>query len=182
MPIVADCGVSYKDNVFEYFPKNAVTCPHCQKPMRLRDHTMRIMRTSGGNKDYVRIPRFQCDEETCSVKIMRVLPTDLTPHKHYTTPTIEDALDDNLDEKETYTEDGALSPSPKTVSCWNKWISKNETLIDAFLRSSAFRLLGYGIELLKSTASILKELRSSSPGWLCLIQKLIYCSGLWLIP
>ncbi|HAG69754.1 MAG TPA: hypothetical protein DCL38_07250 [Lachnospiraceae bacterium] len=182
MPIVAGCIAIDKGAIWEYFPKCDVLCPHCTMIMKLRDHALRILKRSGGEKDYVRIPRFQCNNESCPVKVIRVLPEELTPYKHYTTPTIEDALDDKLDEEETRTEDGTFSPSAKAVSCWHKWISKNETFINGFLKSVGFRYLGYGVELLKSTLHILEKLRAAGPGWLSIIQRIIYSSGSRLTP
>ena len=116
MAIVADCIAFDKGGIWEYFPIYDILCPHCRMIMKLRDHALRILKRSGGEKDYVRIPRFQCNNKNCPVKVIRVLPEELTPYKHYTTPTIEDALDDRLDEEETLTEDGTFSPSAKAIS------------------------------------------------------------------
>ncbi|GAU76601.1 hypothetical protein F3D3_3441 [Fusibacter sp. 3D3] len=53
----------------------------------------------------------------------------------------------------------------------------NTNRINGYLRSIGFQVLGFSEELLKSTTSLLDELRSSNPEWLETILRFIYNSG-----
>ena len=125
----------------------------------------------------VSIPRHKCSNEGCR-KLHRLLPDFLAPYKHYEEAVICDSIDDRIKpEKSDY------HPSDKTVSHWKFWLWLNTDDINGYMKSIAFRELGYSEELLKSGVSLLDKLRSSIPdGWLKTIIRTIYNSGASLRP
>jgi hypothetical protein len=61
---------------------------------------------------------------------------------------------------------------------WKWWLSRNEANINGQMRSMAQRLLDLDIGFLKSSESLLEELRRRiSPGWLSVVTRFIYNSG-----
>lgn len=110
--------------------------------------------------------------------IHRMLPDFLVPHKHYEEEVISDCVDERLNEDDT---DG--NPSSKTIKRWKLWILINTLDINGLLKSIGHRELGFSEELMKSSVSLLKELRRSIPdGWLRTILPVIYNTGAYLIP
>lgn len=107
-----------------------------------------------------------------------MLPDFLVPFKHYQEAVIVDAVDDRLLPEETDDR-----PSKQTVNHWKWWLQINSPDIDGSLKSVAHRELGFTEELLKSSVSLLDELRSSLPeGWLKTILRILYNSGARLSP
>lgn len=104
-----------------------------------------------------------------------MLPDILISHKHYSEEVISGVLDEVILPDD---EDSENYPSEKTMGRWRHWLMANETTINSLLKSVAFQELGYSFELLKSSVSLLSQLRESIPdGWLKVISKFIYNSG-----
>lgn len=107
-----------------------------------------------------------------------MLPDYLVIFKHYSGAVIVDAIDDRL-----LPEEADDRPSRQTVNHWKWWIQMNSSDIDGSLRSIAHRELGFTEELLRSSVSLLNELRRSFPeNWLRVILRIIYNSGARLCP
>ena len=106
------------------------------------------------------------------------MPDFLTPYKHYETEAIEDVRD------EVITEDDPIDyPCNITMQRWRGWFEKNKANLDGQIRSAGYRLLDFGAEFLKSTDSLLEELRNRiSPGWLSAVVKMIYNSDGRIVP
>ena len=102
----------------------------------------------------------------------------MAPFKHYEEEVICDSIDDRIKPEES-----DYCPSERTVSHWKFWLWLNTDDINGYMKSIAFRELGYSEELLKSGVSLLDKLRSSMPdGWLNTIIRTIYNSGASLRP
>ena len=145
--------------------------------MIFRDYCLRICRQICGDVEWIMIPRHRCSNEKCH-KIHRMLPDFLAPFKHYQEEVIVDSIDDRLSPDEV--DD---SPSSQTVKRWKTWMDINTTNIDGHLKSIGYRELGFSEELMRSSISLLKELRSSIPqGWLKTILRMIYNTGARLWP
>lgn len=107
-----------------------------------------------------------------------MLPDFLVPFKHYPETVIVDAVAGRLAPEEVDDR-----PSMQTVNHWKWWIQINSSDIDGSLRSIAHRELGFTEELLRSSVSLLNELRSCLPeGWLKTVLRIIYNSGARLCP
>lgn len=102
------------------------------------------------------------------------LPDCISPHKHYATSAIEDAVDEVTT---PYDENYFGYPCERTMYRWSKWIGKNKTQIDGLLKSIGSKLPGFSNELLKSVDSLLEKLREDGAGWLSTINRIIYNSG-----
>lgn len=153
-------------------------CPVCHDGVLLfRDYCDRIVRYEGGDSEWIRIPRCQCNNKRCG-RIHRMLPDFLAPFKHYPEPVISDVLDGGIDPA-----DVDDCPSAQSAKRWGQWLMKNKRNIDGYLKSVAHRELDFSEELLKSGVSLLGKLRSSIPGgWLRTILRIIYNSGGFLEP
>lgn len=128
-----------------------------------------------GQRRFLKIDVARCPD--CK-KRHRVLPDFLTPYKHYDSEVIEDVLDGVISEA-----DGLDHPCEITMQRWRVWIEKNLPGIEGMIRSAGYRLLDFGAEFLKSTGSLLEELRERiSPGWLRSTVRFIYNSGGRLVP
>jgi hypothetical protein len=107
-----------------------------------------------------------------------MLPDFLVPFKHYEEPVITDTVNEEVIPAESDDR-----PSAITVVRWKHWLMANAANIDGLLKSIGHRELGYSTELLESSVSLLKELRSSIPkGWLKEILRVIYNAGEKLSP
>ena len=140
--------------------------------MVFRDKCRRIKRQTCGEYEWLRIPRFKCDNEDCG-KIHRMLPDFLAPFKQYEESVIVDAIDGRIDPAENDDR-----PSRQTARHWKMWLELNREDIDGHMKSIGHRLLGFSEALLRSEASMLDGLRRLLPeGWLKVILRTIYNSG-----
>lgn len=74
-------------------------------------------------------------------------------------------------------------PSGMTMMRWRDWFVRNLTAMEGQIRSAGVRILDFTEEFLKSTESLLEELRRRiSPGWLSVVLRIIYNSGGKLAP
>lgn len=155
-------------------------CSKCGKPLVLRDHKKRIHKRAGGAREWYMIPRMECTNKKCACRIHSCLPDIFSPHKHYDAELIEDVIDGVLSSDDPGTED---YPCADTMALWREWAEKNKANIDGQIRSAGYRLLDFGIELLASLISIMDELRRRvSPGWLKVINRVIYNTGGQITP
>ena len=148
-------------------------CPECKDGLlQFRDYCKRIRKLEGGDKEWISIPRHQCDNASCK-RIHRMLPDFLVPFKHYQESVIADAIDDRI-----IPEESDDRPSVQTVIRWKCWLIMNAANIDGLLKSIAHRELSFSSELMESSVSLLTELRKRIPdGWLKEILRFIYNSG-----
>ena len=148
-------------------------CPECKAgDLHFRDYCKRIRKLEGGDKEWISIPRHQCDNPACR-RVHRMLPDFLVPFKHYQESVIADAIDERIvpDESDD-------RPSVQTAIRWKWWLIMNAANIDGLLKSIGHRELGFSADLLGSGLSLLDELRKRIPaGWLKEILRYIYNSG-----
>ena len=84
-------------------------------------------------------------------------------------------MDGVVNEKDTETED---YPCEGTMKRWRWWLHRNEKNIEGQIRAAAHRFLDLDGKFLKSSASLLGELKERiSPGWLKAASRAIYNSG-----
>lgn len=140
------------------------------------DYCRRICRKEAGGSKWLMIPRGRCNNPACH-RIHRMLPDFLAPYKHYASTLIGDALDGKVNPA-----DSDFRPSVQTVCRWFMWLEQNTNNINGYLKSIAYRELGFSEELLKSGVSLLDEIRSSMVGWLEKILTIIYNAGGFLEP
>jgi len=150
-------------------------CPICGGEIHYRDSRMRICKRYGGDKRQIRIRRLKCE---CG-KLHNEIPDLLVPHKHYANEVLENVLDLVSTPDDETTED---YPCEATMSRWKHWLTKNICQIEGMLRSIGYALPGFTVKLLKSRVSLLNRLREKGSGWLAIIIRLIYNSGLRLNP
>ena len=148
-------------------------CPKCKSGLlKFRDYCKRIRKLEGGEKEWLSIPRHQCDNTSCK-RIHRMLPDFLAPFKQYEASVIADSIDDRI-----VPEESDDRPSVQTVTRWKYWLIMNAANIEGLLKSIAHRELGFAAQVMESNASLLTELRKRIPnGWLRLILRFIYNSG-----
>lgn len=109
-----------------------------------------------------------------------MLPDCLTPYKHYNEETISGVLDGIVNSDD---EDSEMYPSEKTMLRWHHWCILNQFNIEGHMKSIGYRLLGFKEELLRSSSSLLEQLKSSMPDtWLRTILRYLYNSGNSLQP
>lgn len=147
-------------------------CEKCGGRLRRRDKRRRIHKLEGGKKEWYIIDRLKC--EGCG-RMHNAIPDCLVPYKHYDAQLIEDVADGTISEADPQAED---YPCEGTMKHWRWWLAHNETNINGQIRTMMHHLLDLGIEFLKSTYSLLNELRERiCPGWLSVVTRLIYNSG-----
>ena len=135
---------------------------------------MRVHKEAGGRKSWFAINRLRCSNERCG-RLHNELPDCMIPYKHYGSGIIEDVVDEVVGPDDPETED---YPCEATMKHWKWWLSRNESNINGQMRSMAQRLLDLDIGFLKSSESLLEELRRRiSPGWLSVVTRFIYNSG-----
>ena len=145
--------------------------------LEFRDYCSRIVLQEGGDSEWIRIPRYRCNNPGCR-KLHRILPDILVPYKHYQEEVIADSLDGRISPS-----DSDDRPSEQTVKNWNHWLMFNALNIDGHMKSVGHRELGFSEELLRSGVSLLGSLRRSIPErWLKAILRIIYNSGGRLSP
>lgn len=143
--------------------------------MKHKGFAWRTWKREGGEQRRLKIDVAKCPD--CK-KRHRVLPDFLTPYKHYDSEAIEDVLDEVISEA-----DGLDYPCEITMQRWRGWFGGNLSGIEGMIRSAGYRLLDFSAEFLKSTDSLLEELRKRiSPGWLSMAVRFIYNSGGRLVP
>lgn len=128
---------------------------------------MRHPKTYGGEQTHLLIPVCKCQNQRCLFKYTRVLPEDLTPHKHYKNEVIEDAVDEVVDSNTLETEN---LPCEQTMENWKAWFAGNEHHIDGVLKSLGSRVNEFGLELLNSFDSLISKLRDNGAGWLAVVN------------
>ncbi len=107
-----------------------------------------------------------------------MIPDFLVPYKHYAEDVIRDALSGQLDL--SLTND---APSMVTIQRWKRWFRMNQSNIDGQLKSICHRELGFPVELLRSSVSLLKkQMRSNPRKWLRSVLRMLYNSGTCVIP
>lgn len=154
-------------------------CSECGSPLCLRDHKRRIWKKEGGEKRWLMIGRYQCTNEACR-RLHSALPDFLSENKHYDNGLIEDVIEGVVGEDDPGYED---YPCAMTMKRWLDWFIRNLASIEGQIRSAGVRLLGFTEEFLKSTESLLEELKKRiSPGWLRAALLVIYNSGGRLTP
>lgn len=151
-------------------------CPVCSNELTYRCRRRRIWKQYGGETRWLRIRKMFCGH--CQA-FHDEIPDCISPHKHYGTTVIEDAVDEiTLPDDENYNG----YPCERTMQRWSKWIGENKTQIDGTLKSIGSRLPDFGNELLESVDSLLDKLREDGAGWLSTINRIIYNSGNRIIP
>ena len=174
MIIISNYVLVFKGNkIFIINITDVVPCPECEDELKYRDSRERILRQYGGDTFWVLIRRLICCH--CG-RLHTELPDCLAPYKHYEVEVIENVVDKVIDED---TIEGN-HPCEATMIRWKEWISKNKKNINSQMKSIGFRVLGLGVPLLSSTASILKLLQDEGEGWLSIILRTIYNSGNFL--
>ena len=109
-----------------------------------------------------------------------MLPDFLVPYKHYNEETISGVLDGIVNPDD---EDSEIYPSEKTMLCWHHWLILNQFNMEGHMKSIGYRLLGFKEELLRSSSSLLGQIRRSMPdAWLRTILRYLYNSGNSLQP
>lgn len=160
--------------IFFVISEEDAICPECGSPLCRRDRKLRVHKETGGRKSWFAINRLGCSNEQCG-RLHNELPDCMIPYKHYGTGIIEDVVDEVVGPDDPETED---YPCEATMKHWKWWLSRNEANINGQMRSMAQRLLDLDIEFLKSSESLLEELRRRiSPGWLSVVARFIYNSG-----
>lgn len=80
-------------------------------------------------------------------------------------------------------EDSEMYPSEKTMLRWHHWYILNQFNMEGHMKSIGYRLLGFKEELLRSSSSLLEQIKSSMPDtWLRTILRYLYNSGNSLQP
>nr|DAZ15584.1 MAG TPA: restriction alleviation protein [Caudoviricetes sp.] len=149
-------------------------CPYCGSPLKYRDHRLRVHKTAGGGKEWYRIRRLKCTNDKCR-KLHNELPDCMFPYKHYDAGLIEDVVEGVVSEEDPETED---YPCAGTMKHWKWWAEMNEKNMEGQIRLAAHRFLDFDDVFLKSTGSLLEELKKRiSPGWLEAAARFIYNSG-----
>ena len=151
--------------------EDLIQCPSCDGDLRPRDRKLRSYLDDGRVKRYLSIRRLKC--VSCG-KHHNELPDMLSPYKHYKTTVIEDVIMESEHSDELPFED---YPCEGTMERWVRWIARNITQIDGYLRSITYRILDCGDLFLKEDSSLLRELQKNRNGWLGKINRIIYNSG-----
>jgi len=149
-------------------------CPVCGKPLAYRDSCLRILKKEGGERLRYLINRLKCTH--CQM-LHRELPDCMVPYKHYSAEVISGVLDGFVTNEDEDTED---YPCEMTIHRWHHWMMANTMRIDGYLKSIGYQMLGFTEELLKSSVSLLYQLRSSHERWFEIILRFIYNSGGYL--
>ncbi len=157
--------------MFYIMSNDPTICPVCDNVMKYRDSLLRHMKLEGQNRKNYMIRRLQC---THCGSLHRELPDCFVPYKHYGAEIISGAVDGIVTSTDADSED---YPCEMTINRWKRWLAFNTNRINGYLRSIGFQVLGFSEELLKSTTSLLDDLRSSNPEWLETILRFIYNSG-----
>lgn len=135
----------------------------CGGKLEKKDWVNRINEKIGGKKDWLRIERRKCTNQSCG-KTHRLLPDICIPYKHYDAGVIEDVIDGTLNEDALCDE---IYPCDLTVKRWREWAKEFLQNAEGQIRSAAYRILDLSEEFLWSGRSLLEELRERlNYGWL----------------
>lgn len=160
--------------IFFVISEEDATCPECGSPLRRRDKKLRVQKEAGGGRKWFAINRLKCTNDGCR-RLHNELPDCMVPYKHYAAEVIEDVLDEVVGPDDPETEN---YPCEATMKHWKWWLSRNETNVNGQVRSALHRLLDLEDEFLKSSESLLEELRKRiSPGWLATAVRIVWNSG-----
>jgi hypothetical protein len=107
-------------------------------------------------------------------RIHSELPDILSPYKHYTAEVIVDVVDEVVDISDPAIAEG---PCVQTIDRWKKWIRKNITQIEGYLKAVNHQILGFSMQHVKSGSSLLKKIRDAQSDWLGIINRVIYNTG-----
>ncbi len=163
-----------RKKIFLITSKEECICPCCGGRLKYRDHRLRVHKVAGGGKEWYQIRRLKCTDDKCG-KLHNELPDCMFPNKHYDAGLIEDVVDGIVSKDDIEIED---YPCEGTIKHWKWWMRGNEKNMEGQIRSAAHRILGFGQGFLKSTDSLLEELKERiSPGWLKAAARFIYNSG-----
>ena len=121
------------------------------------------------------IPVFRCENEGCTFGYTRVLPEEITPHKHYCTDVIQKVVDGELTPECLDTED---YPCEKTMERWKDWIAGNVNNVNGVLKSIGSGLSEFGMELLNSEVSLMDKLREDGEEWLSILNRITWNFGM----
>jgi len=147
-------------------------CTECKSRLRYRDKVLRIQRYPDSEPKWFAISRLKCTNDSCG-RIHRQLPDEMVKYKQYSAETVEDVVDEVIDE-----EDVLDHPCRETISHWRWWFQFNEEHIERQLHSAVYRFLDQGFGLLDPKDSLLEEIRKRiSPGWLGTCYRIINNSG-----
>ncbi len=128
----------------------------------------------GGEKEWYLIRRLKCSNEKCG-RLHNELPDCMCPYKHYDAGLIEDVVDGVVSEQDRETED---YPCEGTMKHWKWWVQRNQANMEGQVKSAAHRFLDLEDAFLRSTDSLLEQLRERiSPGWLKAVIRIIYNAG-----
>lgn len=145
--------------------------------LRFYDYCMRSIRHSGGEQEWLEIPRHRCSNPRCK-RIHRMLTDRLLPYKHYEQPVIRDSLDGCLD-----LDEAGNAPSAESIKRWGHWLMANSLDIEGYVKSIAHRELRFSEDLLKTGVSLLEVLKKKIPqAWLSTVIRIIYNAGGFLRP
>jgi len=176
MIIITDYKLIFKrDNDILVESNVTSICPICKKPLVYRDSCLRHMKHEGGERSNILIRRLKC---TYCKTLHRELPDCFVPYKHYSAEVISGTLEGIVSPADIDSED---YPCVTTQHRWCEWLVLNTNRINGYLKSVAYQVLGFSEELLKSSVSLLKKLRSSNHRWLETILQFIYNSGGYLV-
>lgn len=131
-----------------------------------------MFKLPGGKQRQIKLNRLKC---TVCNKHHIELPDFLVPFKQYTTEVIEGVIDGRITTEEPPTED---YPCEESMNHWKWWFLYNRENIEGQIRTGAYTLLDMSPEFLKSSVSLLDELRRRIPkGWLKTVISFIYNTG-----
>lgn len=146
-------------------------CPICGGNLHHRDRRLRIREKEGGEVQWLKISRAQCEE--CH-HYHSVLPDCITPYKHYETEVISGVLDGIITPDDQDAED---YPSMLTMIRWLAWFQASLNAIEGYLRRAAYLLKEFADSVLTSGQSLLDYIRKNYRQWMEIVQKIIYNSG-----
>lgn len=140
-----------RKKIFLVISEEDTICPECGSPLCRRDRKLRVHKEAGGKKSWFAINRLKCTNEKCR-RLHNELLECMIPYKHYGSDIIEDVVGSDELETENY-------PCEATMKHWKWWNSQNEANIDGQKRSMLHHLMDFDIKFLKSSDSLLKELK-----------------------
>ena len=151
-------------------------CPDCRGTLFYRDRKPRVMKSEGGEKQWLMIRRFRCCR--CR-KLHNELPDCLTAFKHYKTEVIAGVVDGSVTSDDL---DSENYPCVSTMLLWLRWFQLNLERMEGYLRMAAYELSDYNPQTLFAKVSLLDSLRKNSQRWLEKTLRTIYNNGGFLPP
>lgn len=133
---------------------------------------LRGQKQIGGERKLYMVNRMKCTNVSCG-RIHRQLTDGMVEFKQYAAEVIEDVLDGVISES-----DPIDYPCEGTMKHWRWWFQYNKAQMEGQMRSAGYRLCGFIDGFLKSTESLLEEIRKRiSPGWLGAVCRIVNNSG-----